>query len=411
MKIALFSQWAPPEPANIVGSLAVELGLRGHHVDYVTGYPNYPGGRIYDGYRMRWRTVENDGMVRTLRVPLYPSHDRSAARRIANYVSYGVSASTIGLASIGRPDVAYVYHPPATAAWPARLLRRFRSIPFVLHIQDLWPESVSSAGMLGEGALSKVCERSVERMCLATYRAASHIIVISPGFKDALVSRGVDAEKISVVMNWTDERTYRPCAPSKSAREEVGPSGHRVVLYAGNLGDYQGLDAAVRAAATVGREAKLHLTLIGDGIARARLEELVRAIGANNVWILGRRPPSEMPVLLSAADAHLVSLVDLPFFGVTIPGKTQVALAMGRPSIVAVRGHAARLVDGANAGICCEPGEAGLEGALRLLCHLSDDEVVSMGNSGRDYYLKHLSMDRGVSAVESLMLAVSNSIS
>jgi colanic acid biosynthesis glycosyl transferase WcaI len=403
VQVALFSQWAPPEPTNVVGPLAAELTRLGHKVDYVTGYPNYPDGRVYDGYSIRWRTVQADGQLRTVRVPLYPSHDRSGIRRTATYLSYAASAATIGLASIRRPDVAYVYHPPLTSAWPARVQRRFRGTPFVFHVQDLWPDSVVSSGMAGPGTFSRIVERALHRMCIATYRASASIITISPGMKDIIASRGIERDKIHVITNWADEGLYGPRSPSVEARNVIGPPGSRIVLYAGNLGFYQGLEAAVRAAAIAGRRTNLHLTIMGEGIARERLASLVKSMDIRNVWLVGARRQAEMPAFLAAADAHLVSLVDLPFFSATIPGKTQVALASAKPIVAAVRGDAARLVAVANAGICCEPNEPGLIDAFRRLGALTESELAVMGHNGRQYYVEHLSMGKGVAAVQRLL--------
>lgn len=405
MRIACITQWWPPEGATIVSSLARELSRRDHDVEVVTGFPNYPSGRIYDGYRIRWRQIEHSDGLRTIRVPLYPSHDRVALKRVASYASFGVAASTIGAAHLRRPDVAYVYHPPITSAWPALVLRRLRGVPFVLHIQDLWPESVVHSGMVRKGRQTRGIETAIEQMTAATYRAAAHIVVISPGLKEHLVARGVDPQKVSVIMNWADEDVFKPTAPDPAARAEIGPKSARVVLYAGNFGDYQGLDAAIRAASGV-RHRGIHLTLVGDGLARPDLERLIEEIDAQNVSILPARPAIDMRRLLAAADAHLVSLLDLDFFSSTIPGKTQVALAMGRPVIMAVRGDAAALIDEASAGFTCEPGENGMQVALGRLADCDSTALEELGARGRRFYEHRLALAGAAQEFESVMATV-----
>jgi colanic acid biosynthesis glycosyl transferase WcaI len=152
MRVLLLSQFFDPEPASIPGMpLARFLQSRGHEVEVVTGFPNYPGGRLYPGYRLQLHSQETAHNVRIHRVPLYPSHDRSSWARLANYGSFAVSSATIGTIATSRQDVTYVYHPPATAALAALLWRRIRKAPFVLHVQDLWPESVVSSGMIRPG--------------------------------------------------------------------------------------------------------------------------------------------------------------------------------------------------------------------------------------------------------------------
>ena len=391
----------------MVGALARELARRDHVVQVVTGFPNYPSGRIYPGYRLRIRDIESDEALRTIRVPIYPSHDRSGVRRFANYLSYAVSSSLVGVPSLSRPEVAYVYHPPITSAWPAALQKLLVRVPFVLHIQDLWPESVTNSGMVG-GRQTELVERVLARLCRSTYSAAAHLVVISTGFREALIARGVDPNKISVVHNWADEELFFPKNCEARARAEIGPAEKRVVLYAGNLGDYQGLDSAVRAAASISTTSSFHLTLIGDGTARPRLEALVNDLGAPNVWILPPRPAAEVNLLLCAADAHLVCLLDRPFLAATIPGKTQVALASAKFVIMAARGSASDLVEDANAGLTCMPSETGFRDAFLTFCRLTDSELRRTGLAGREYYMRRLSLAHGTDSIEAILLKIAN---
>jgi colanic acid biosynthesis glycosyl transferase WcaI len=406
MRISYFTQWWPPEPAGMISALATGLANKGHQVHVVTGFPNYPSGRIYASHRVRWRQVETSHGVRIIRVPLYPSHDRSPTKRALNYLSYAASASLIGIPNVTQSEVAYVYHPPLTAAWPARLQRRLRGVPFVLHIQDLWPDSVMDSGMAG--STRAIVEHFLRRMCTKAYHAAAQIVVLSSGLKEILVARGVAAEKIHVVLNWVDEDMYRPIPVDPAIRSTLGPLSARVILYAGNLGDYQGLDSAVRAADSLGGRSRLQLVLMGDGIARPRLEKLVRDLDASNIRLLPRREPHEMPAFHAAADAHLISLVDLPFFAATIPGKTQVALAAAKPIIMAVRGDAANLVNAARAGLACTPDEIGLRDAFERIARMTDSELAVLGQNGRDYYQSHLSLERATTRIERILLAAAD---
>src|SRR5205809_7924688 len=187
MRTIFLTQWFDPEPGAIRGlPLARWLTARGHDVRVLTGVPNYPGGRVYPGYRMRlWQREVMDG-VSVLRVPLYPSHDTSPVGRVANYTSFALSAATLGAALIGRGDVAYVYHPPATVGLPAVVLTALRGVPFVYHIADMWPEAVVASGMLGDNAARRVVERLLAGWCRLTYGRAGALSVLSPGFKRLL---------------------------------------------------------------------------------------------------------------------------------------------------------------------------------------------------------------------------------
>jgi len=126
LRILLLTQWFDPEPTFKGLAFARALTARGHTVEALTGFPNYPGGRVYDGYRVRVRQRETIDGIRVTRVPLYPSHDGSSVRRIANYASFAACATLLGPFSVSKPDVVYVYHPPGTIGLPAWVIGALR---------------------------------------------------------------------------------------------------------------------------------------------------------------------------------------------------------------------------------------------------------------------------------------------
>ena len=206
MRILFLSQFFAPEPFFKGLFFAKGLARLGHKVEVLTDFPNYAGGRVYDGYRASFLQREIMDGIPILRVPLYPSHDRSAFRRSLNCLSLAASAASIGAGLVKPADVMYVCHPPGTIGLPAYVLRLLRGIPFVYDIQDLWPEAVAHSGMLSNRFAMSV----IDYMSRITYRQASHITVLSPGFKRALVKRGVPEEKVSVIYNWCDDEIFKP---------------------------------------------------------------------------------------------------------------------------------------------------------------------------------------------------------
>jgi glycosyltransferase involved in cell wall biosynthesis len=407
VRILLLTQFFDPEPASIPGMpLARWLHQRGHEVEVVTGFPNYPGGRFYPGCKPApWRREVIDG-VRVNRVILFPSHDRSGLGRAANYGSFALSAATLGTALRGRADAVYVYHPPATVAVPALLWKYTQGMPFVYHVQDLWPESVIESGMVGDSHVRRAVEWALSRWCGLVYRSASRIAVLSPGFKRILTMRGVPEDKIEVVPNWVDETVFKPMAPDQRLAQELGMAGRFNLVYSGNVGHFQGLGTAIRAAARLRHLTQFRLVLIGTGLAEQELRTLAHNLGADNVRFLGRRPYTEMGPITALASALLISLQDRPFFAATIPGKTQVALACGRPVLMSVQGDAADLITKAEAGVVCRPGDdAALAAAMERMCLTSRTELEAMGARGRDYYVRELSLDRGAKRLESILKA------
>lgn len=379
MHVMLLSQYYEPEPfkGDVLGG---RLAARGHEVSAVTGFPNYPYGSVYPGYRQKlWGREEREG-VQVLRLPLYPDHSHSAARRSLNYLSFALSASILGPLLTRRPDVIWVHHPPLSVGMPALALSRFGRIPFVLEIQDLWPETLQANDFLRQGRLA----RWLAAGALSLYRRASAIIVISPGFKKNLVTKGVAAEKIHVISNWADEIVYRPVPRDEELACATGMAGRFNVVFAGNMGPSQALGVVLDAADRLRDVPDAQFVMIGDGISRRELEATARQRGLENVIFIGRKPKEEMPGYYALADALLVHLRKDPLFEITIPSKTLAYLASARPIICAVPGDAADVVHSAGAGLIATPEDpVSLADAVRRLARMPRQEREAMGRNGR----------------------------
>jgi len=404
MRILLLTQWFDPEPTFKGLSFARELVRLGHTVQVLTGFPNYPGGLLYPGYRIKVIQRETIDGITIIRVPLYPSHDSSALKRICNYFSFAVSAALLGTIFVKTADVMYVYHPPATIGFAAILIKFFRRIPFVYDIQDLWPDTLLTTGMLKNETLLKL----IGWWCHLTYRVADHIVVLSPGFKNKLVERGVPEGKISTIYNWCDEGKIAIMERSVAAIYEPRMANRFNVVFAGNMGKAQALDAILDAAKLlINRMLNLQFVFIGNGIDVERLKQIKAKKGLDNVLFLERRPLSEIGSVLSMADLLLVHLKDDALFEITIPSKTQAYMAVGRPILMAVRGDAANLVAKAGAGIACIPEDAGsIASSVEKLASMTQVELDEMGQRGARYYQQELSLAVGTRRFEKLFSAM-----
>jgi lipopolysaccharide/colanic/teichoic acid biosynthesis glycosyltransferase len=399
MRILYATQWFEPEPILKGISFAKLLQAQGHDIRVVTGFPNYPGGRIYPGYRLSLLRRETMQDILVDRLPLYPSHSRSALGRIVNYVSFAASLTVYGLVTSRRPEVMYVYHPPLTVGLAAAIVSLVRRIPFVFAIHDLWPDTLAASEMISSGVVLRI----VGRLCHWVYARADRIVVVSPGFKRKLVERGVPESKIEVIYNWPNEAEAQPRGESNLAA--FGLDGRFNVVYAGNMGAAQGLDAVLEAAKIVESAAPwVQFILVGDGIEADRLRIRAAELGVQAVRIMPRVPPSQIGDLLAAADVLLVHLKDAPVFYATIPAKTQFYLAMGKPILMGVCGDAAHLVEKSGAGIVVKPenAEALAAGALRLAA-LPKTDLIAMGARGRAFYEKELSAASGIRATLAIL--------
>jgi glycosyltransferase involved in cell wall biosynthesis len=406
MRILMLTQWFAPEPIFKGLPFAKELARRGHEVEVLTGFPNYPGGKVYEGYRVRFFQRENMDGIPVIRVPLYPDHGTSAVKRIANYGSFSLSAALLGALRVQPADVMYVYHPPATIGFPAALISWLRNIPIVYDIQDLWPDTLAATGMLGNKQILKM----VGIWCSFVYRQASRIVVLSPGFKNALIERGIPSEKIELIYNWCDE-SQSPIS-NKYAEAEfaetLGLTKKFNVIFAGTMGKAQSLDAVLDAAALVAKKYPIiQFVFIGGGVEVERLKN--RAVQENlaNVKFLPRMPMSEIGAVLQLADVLLVHLKGDPLFRITIPSKTQAYLAAGKPILMGVDGDARDLVDLAGAGVSCSPENPDdIARAVIELFSLPLAEREDMGRRGSEFYRRELSIAAGVEKFEKVFQSV-----
>jgi len=329
-------------------------------------------------------------------VPIYPSHDSSAVRRIATYCSFALTALVFGLPRVGKPDVIYHVDNLPTTGLVALLLGRLRGAPVVQHVGDLWPESVTESGMLPRGLVARLIGRALRALCDFVYRQDDHLTVLSPGFERALLARGVAPARIEVLPNWAEEERFFPVPYDESLAAELGMKGKFNVLYAGNIGPLQELETVVRAAALVRDQPTLQIVIVGSGPREQAVRALAESLGVRNVLFLGRRPIESMNAINALADVLLVHLADRPFLHSTIPSKVQVALVSGKPVLLGVKGDAAQLIEQSGGGVTFAPGDPeDLARSLRSLAEMSSTALRQMGERGRAYYHDHLSLEIG----------------
>jgi len=397
LRVLYLSQWFPPE--NGARGLQVANGLaeRGFEVEVLTGFPNYPSGQLSPGYRLSPYMREVMDGITIHRVYLYPSHDSSSLGRALNYLSFFVSALVFCLFNARRFDVIYVYHPPITVGLAAALSRYITRRPYILEVQDLWPDSVAASGMSGTSTLARI----LDPICRFVYRRAAMVLGQSHGMAKRLVERGVTPEKSGVIFNWADESAAR--ANGLYDITSLNFEGRFNFVFAGNLGAVQGLDSLIRAAHSLSKAAAdIQLTIVGEGTEREQLISLVENLGATNVQILPGVPQSQIGDILAAADVLVTHLKDDPLFEITIPSKTQFYLAMGKPILVGVRGESAGIVTTAGAGMAMEPeNEDAMARALLEMSRLPPAELDRMGACARAAYEDSFSFSSAMTVIQS----------
>jgi glycosyltransferase involved in cell wall biosynthesis len=310
----------------------------------------------------------------------------------------------LGAALVHKPDVIYVYHPPATIGFAATVIGFLRRTPFVFDVQDLWPDTVATSGMMSNAIVIKL----LDKWCRFVYRRAKHIVVLSPGFRAALVSRNVAPEKIDVIYNWCDETAIDQREPDVELAAQLGLAGRFNVMFAGTMGIVQALDAVLEAAALCSESLPhVQFVFVGGGVDRARLEERAARLGLPNIRFLPRQPISAMSTVLALGDVLLVHLKDDPLFSITIPSKTQAYLTVGKAVLMAVRGDAANLVIQSGGGLVCQPeNPRSLVDAVVRFVAMSQEARSRMGAAGRKFYEENLCLKAGVDRFEAIFAKV-----
>ncbi|MDH2201457.1 glycosyltransferase family 4 protein [Ectopseudomonas oleovorans] len=385
MRILFISQLFDPEYSIKGLGLMMHWIEQGHEVEVITTFPNYPTGRVFPGYKRKLKQVEVINGVKVIRLWSHISHSKSKLSRAATYLSYTIAALFYAFFS-KKPDVVYAYHPQATTGLIGILLKKLKGVPFITDVQDLWPDALVATGLNKAGLVVRL----IDRWCRIVYMQASAIVVLSQGFRQALVARGVSESKIRVVYNWCPEELRISEAIENQHNKAIDEKSSARVVYAGNIGAAQSLVSLIDAVGTFSASS-LVLELYGNGVEKEELEALVKSKRYANVSFKGYVPSSDIFDVLVGADILAVHLRRDPLFEITIPSKTQSSMAIGKPMLMAVGGEVNDLVIQAGAGVVAEPQSVeSIQKALRLLLAKKSDWK-NMGKSARDFYEQNFS--------------------
>jgi glycosyltransferase involved in cell wall biosynthesis len=374
--------WPESFPINDICS---SLSDKAVELEVLTAKPNYPGGKVYDGYRA-WNCLrETYKGINVNRIPLWP-RGKTGLGLILNYLSFVFSGIVFGpwLMRGRKFDVIFVYAPsPILQVIPALFLGFLKNCPVVVWVQDLWPESLSATGYVPNRLVLKLVAMIVRFI----YKRSDLILVQSQAFV---------APVRELASNTPIE--YHPNSVNKSfsvtATEDVqqieGMDGVFPVLFAGNIGQAQGVDVIVEAACLLKDYDDIQFVVMGDGSARQGMLDEVNQRNLVNLHLPGKFPVESMPGFMQQAEVLLVTLSDREIFAATVPSKVQAYMAVGRPIIASLNGEGARLVEEAGAGLSAPAEDAcALADTILKLYQMPEGQRDEMGSNGRDYYQRH----------------------
>lgn len=332
----------------------------------ITCAPNFPKGRVFDGYRNRlWQSEEMAG-IRVVRVWSYITANEGFVKRILDYQSF-MLAATLAALFVRRVDVVVGTSPQFFTVCAAWVVSRLKRIPFVFELRDLWPESIKAVGAMQESAAI----RALERLEMFLYRKAARIVSVTHSFKKTLIARGVEGEKITVVTNGVDMSRFKPTPKDGELVRALGLDGKFVVGYVGTHGLAHHLETLLDAAESLHESpdgVAVHWILLGDGARKQALVEDARRRGLDNVTFVDSVPKDEVPRYWSLLDVAVIHLKKTDLFTTVIPSKLFECMGMGLPVLHGVAGESAGIVRDEGVGIVFEPESvAGLVEGIRLL--------------------------------------------
>ena len=349
MKLLFLSDNFPPEvnaPATRTMEHCKEWVKAGHEVTVITCQPNYPIGKVYDGYRNSWKTKEVINGITVIRVWTYITSNKGFAKRILDYISYSITSFLAGL--FLKCDIIVATSPQFFTALSGRTLHFFKRKPWVMEVRDLWPDSIKSVGAMNDGIVMRYFSKE-ELWC---YRSAKKIVVVTDTFKSVIADKGIPEDKIHVIKNGSDTSLFFPRAKSPELLKKYGLEGKRVLGYVGTIGMAHKIDFLIDCVKGL---PEYKLMILGEGAEKETLQKKVKDEGVENVFFVDAVPKEKVGDYIALQDIALVNLRRDPLFTTVLPSKIFETAAMQIPILLGVDGEARRLVEGYNAGLFYEP--------------------------------------------------------
>lgn len=361
MKILFLTDNFPPEvnaPASRTYDHVCEWKNAGHEITIITCAPNFPKGKVYDGYKNKFYQTEIMNGIKVIRVWSYIAANKGFLKRTLDYISFSITSFFAGL--FQKSDIIIATSPQFFTALSGRTLSFFKKTPWIMEVRDLWPESIKTVGAMKDNAFIRYFEW--EEMCC--YKSAYKIVVVTDSFKQTLINRGVSPNKIEVIKNGVNSELFKPLPKNKTLIKELGLEGKRIIGYIGTHGMAHKLDFILHCAQKL-QHKNYHFLFIGSGAEKDNLLKLQNELQLKNVTMLDSVSKAEVSRYISILDLSLINLRKSDLFKTVIPSKIFENAGMKIPIIMGVSGEAQSIIEKYSAGICYEP-----ENTSDFLCKL-----------------------------------------
>ncbi len=379
MRILLLTQYYLPENApgaHRLSSLAQSLLNQGHEVEVLTSFPNYPNQELFDGYKLKWHTVEDIKGVKVNRCYTFIKKSRSLFSRALGFVSFQTSSAIIGATKIEKPDLIICLSPPIFLGVTGVLLKWWYKSTMILNVADLWPESGIKLGVIK----NKVIIKALEYLEVFLYRKSDGVAGQTQGIVKHINNK-IPKTPITWFKNGVDFSTLKTLTNQELTETEK--TNEFVVGYTGLVGYAQGLEVLVEAANLLAENKNIKFLVVGDGPKLEEVKALANKYQLTNMEFTGNVPKSEMPKYLNKMDITVVPLKKNELFLGAIPSKIFDSFANKVPVILGVSGEAKELFcDTYNCAYYFEPENVTKLVEVLLACSNNISDVKMKGEHG-----------------------------
>ena len=399
MKILIVTQYYFPENFKS-NDLSFELQKRGHDVTVLTGLPNYPEGKLYEGYGIFKNRKQVINGVKITRSLLFLRGKGGGVRLFLNYFSFAFFASVRAFfgSFSSKYDAIIVHEPsPITQYYPAFLLNKLQKTPVYFWVMDLWPESLETAG----GIKNKLVLNIFRKMVISFYKNSKKILITSKGFRKSILEKGDFNDKIVYFPNWAEDTISEG---DKNYEIPELPTGFKI-MFAGNVGEAQDLDHVMKAALELKDQKEIKWIIVGDGRKMPFVQDFIETHHLQEtVFTVGRFPVEAMASFFDKADTMLVSLKNDPIFNLTVPAKVQAYMSASKPIIAMLNGEGAENILEADCGVAVNAGDyKKLAETVKEFSTFSDEKIRKLGENSRNYYLENFRLQECISNLEHIL--------
>lgn len=398
MRVLVMIAYYTPE---IAGGLYLETNLFDDMAGYgwdIDIYAPLPSRGVDSQVRKEYMTkkleIKNDGKQRIHRFYMPRERDNTIFRAV-RYLLMNLAYLCKGLNATA--DVIFVESTPPTQGAMGAILKKFKKIPMIYVVQDIFPDSLVNAGLIKQGSLIWQIGRKIEDF---TYENADKIITISTDFKNNISAKGVPTGKIEVVYNWADENAVINIDRHKNSLfSKYGLDNTKFyVTHCGNIGYTQNIDMLLEVAKELDIHRDLEFILIGDGAYKTEVEKSIREKNVKNVKILPFQPYEDISLVFSLGDVGLI--ISKPNIGEnSVPCKTWSIMSAERPIIASfdLGGELDSIINKSDSGVCVQAGDKEKLKEAVLYFYNNRAEAAQKGLNGRRYVIENLTRNGGTS--------------